>query len=64
MQTGKLVELSVQNVLDCTKDYNAEGCDGGLAMEAFCYVAENGGIDVEKYYPYEGQVPIFHKKFN
>eukprot|EP00064_Thunnus_orientalis_P016093 superscaffoldBa00003114_g16156 len=52
-QTGQLLDLSPQNLVDCVTEN--DGCGGGYMTNAFRYVQENGGIDSEAVYPYVGQ---------
>lgn len=52
-QTGQLVDLSPQNLVDCVTENS--GCGGGYMTNAFRYVQDNGGIDSEEAYPYVGE---------
>ena len=69
--TNKLISLSEQNILDCSRDqpWNNKGyvdtmlpnktyfsCEGGDTRASLLYVIENKGIDSEASYPYEDNV--------
>ncbi|CAO1422879.1 unnamed protein product [Diamesa tonsa] len=54
-KTGKLIELSEQNVVDCSKKYGNNGCNGGNMGLCYNYIRDNGGIALSKDYRYEGK---------
>lgn len=50
VNTGKLVSLSEQNIMDCDK--TCYSCNGGLPSLALTWSSQNGGVASEADYPY------------
>lgn len=47
------IELSEQQLIDCSREYNNHGCSGGMIGRALKYATENP-IATESNYPYQG----------
>lgn len=56
IKTGKLVDLSEQEIVDCSGDFTTFGCTGGISFRVLDYVKAKGGIRATKDYPYRGDV--------
>ncbi|KAM9950034.1 hypothetical protein ACTFIT_011263 [Dictyostelium discoideum] len=56
-KNNRMLDLSEQNLVDCTASnkYRNGGCSGGWMHNCYSYIQENGGINQESTYPYEGK---------
>jgi len=53
-QTGNLISLSEEELVDCGSSTGNQGCEGGLMDDAFQWIINNNGIASEASYPYIG----------
>ncbi|PHU05980.1 Senescence-specific cysteine protease SAG39 [Capsicum chinense] len=53
LSTGKLISLSEQELVDCDRTRDDQGCEGGYMEDAFEFIVKNKGVTTEKTYPYK-----------
>eukprot|EP00195_Chlamydomonas_chlamydogama_P002652 CAMPEP_0202921880 /NCGR_PEP_ID=MMETSP1392-20130828/77617_1 /ASSEMBLY_ACC=CAM_ASM_000868 /TAXON_ID=225041 /ORGANISM="Chlamydomonas chlamydogama, Strain SAG 11-48b" /LENGTH=614 /DNA_ID=CAMNT_0049615479 /DNA_START=109 /DNA_END=1953 /DNA_ORIENTATION=+ len=53
--TGESLSFSEQQIVDCSWDYDVNGCWGGDGGPALDYIVDAGGAALEDDYPYLGQ---------
>ncbi|KAJ8570381.1 hypothetical protein K7X08_037353 [Anisodus acutangulus] len=53
LSTGKLISLSEQELVDCDRTNEDQGCEGGYMEDTFEFIVKNKGITTEKTYPYK-----------
>lgn len=53
--SGNLIDLSEQQIVDCSFGNGNLGCDGGRQDWSFDYLKQTGGSDSESSYPYTGK---------
>ncbi|XP_037083196.1 procathepsin L-like [Pollicipes pollicipes] len=58
-----LVSLSEQQLMDCSRSYGNQGCNGGLQSSSWDYIEDAGGVMSEADYPYE-ESSRFHCRFD
>jgi len=59
---GKNLDLSEQQLVDCSHSHGNHGCDGGWMSSTFDYVKAAGGLALETAYPYTAKVATCQNK--
>lgn len=55
IKTGKLPDLSEQEIIDCSSKFGNMGCDGGALVYAYKYLMGKS-VSNEASYPFVGKV--------
>ncbi|XP_047270567.1 senescence-specific cysteine protease SAG39-like [Capsicum annuum] len=53
LSTGKSIFLSEQELVDCDRTSEDQGCEGGYMEDAFEFIVKNKSITTEKRHPYK-----------
>ncbi|KAL0345176.1 UNVERIFIED_CONTAM: Senescence-specific cysteine protease SAG39 [Sesamum radiatum] len=62
ISTGKLISLSEQEIVDCDRTSQDQGCEGGYMEDAFEFIIGKQGIASESTYPYSATDGTCNKK--
>jgi len=54
-KASALPKLSEQQVVDCSRSFGNEGCNGGLEVDVFKYIISAKGLAANSKYPYTGR---------
>ncbi|XP_073057663.1 senescence-specific cysteine protease SAG39-like [Primulina eburnea] len=54
ISSSKLMSLSEQELMDCDRTSDNQGCRGGFMEAAFKFIVKNKGLTTESDYPYQG----------
>jgi cathepsin L len=54
LKYGTLINLSNQEINDCTADWGNYGCNGGIMDNVYRYAWDVSGVSKESDYPYFG----------
>lgn len=57
-QTGKLIPLSEQQIVDCSVKFGNFGCGGGSLRNTLRYLEDAGGLMTYDEYPYTAKVRL------
>ena len=58
VMTGDLIEISIQQLLDCSSSCGNRGCHGGIPTWAYKYIEGASGVCMTAQYPYLGYVSV------
>ncbi|KAJ9566282.1 hypothetical protein OSB04_002248 [Centaurea solstitialis] len=53
LTTKKLISLSEQELMDCDRSREDQGCEGGYMDDGFKFIVDNKGINTEAAYAYQ-----------